>query len=218
MGSPLPTGSLGEGRPLLRGLSLVNSLNVLGRLLGQGFLDTYEAGLTADQRALYRAGFIATTWYDDELQARMFELVAADHSEFEQFALGVAISRHNLTTVQRFLARVASPRLLLRRTAALWSYWRNTGVATVEQFAEGSTVVTIEYPTMTRPGYGLIYGGAAAYMVAVTGAPNTRMRVDVVPGSRVTAQVRWSKRPASESEPGFHSVDAALARYAAAPR
>lgn len=195
---------------LLRGLALVNDLKVLRDLHGQAMVDQFADRLTPAQRREFDAGFLPGRWYDEDIQARLARHLSETLDEFAIFRLGVAIGHYHATRVQRFLARVAGPRRLLQRSAALWHYWRDSGRAVVERYRDGSALVAVyDHPLFATPGYATLFGGASAFLVAIAGGRDVRLRATVVAPTHTVADVRWA--PDRLSEPGLLSVDQALA-------
>lgn len=195
-------------RTLVRGQALMNDLVAVEALFGRTVVDAFFDRLTDEQRASAKAGFEPSRWYDDDIQLRLVTLLAERATPFELFAVGVSISRHNISSVQGFLARIVGPRVLLRRASALWIYWRDTGSMHVERFEEGAaTVVVRDNPLLPHPAYATTYGGACGYMVAVAGAANVRLSATSVSASMVRYDVRWSRAPMTDAE-GFSVSDA----------
>lgn len=158
-----------ETRPLLRGLALVNDVTVVRALHGDAVLQRFADRLTAPQRAEYDAGFLPGRWYDEDIQARLFAVLAEAFDERALTRIGVGIVKFHVSRTQRFLARIAGPRRLMQRSAGLWSYWRDTGRLVVEQLEDtGVRVAVLDHPLMASPGYGLIYGTASAAVVSLS--------------------------------------------------
>ncbi|MBL8955253.1 MAG: DUF2378 family protein [Myxococcaceae bacterium] len=201
---------------LLRGLALLNDLAVIRQLHGEPLVQRFAERLTPAQRKEHDAGFLPGRWYDEDIQARMCLALSEQLDDAAIFRLGVAIGHYNVTRVQRFFARIAGPRRLLQRSAGLWHWWRDSGRTAVEQYREGSAVVAVyDHPVLATPGYPLLYGGACAFLVSVAGGRDVRLRAEVVGPMRVIAEVRWA--PDARREPGFLSVDDALASLPKAP-
>lgn len=198
---------------LLRGLALVNDLAVVRQLYGEAMVQRFAERLTPAQRRDFDAGFLPGRWYDEDIQARLCTTLRDHLDEAALFRVGVAIGHYNVTRVQRFFARIVGPRLLLNRSAGLWRWWRDSGRTAVERYQEGSALVAVyDHPVLASPGYATLYGGACAFLVHVAGGSEVRLRAEVVSPVRVVAEVRWA--PDSRREPGFHSVDEALATLA----
>lgn len=198
------------GRPLLRGLALLNDLAVIRALHGEAPVQRFVERLTPVQRAEYDAGFLPGRWYDEELQARLIAALVEQVDDAGVVRIGVAIVKYHVSRTQRFLARIAGPRRLMQRSSGLWSYWRDMGRLVVEGLDDTSArVAVLDHPVMASPGYALLYGAASAYAVYLSGVRSVRVRVDVEQPSRIVAQVHWA--PHAESGAGFHSIDAAVA-------
>ncbi len=196
---------------LVRGLALVNDVAVLRRLYGDAMVAQFATALTAAQRAELEAGFLPGRWYDEDIQARLCQWVCGQLGREGGFRLGVAIGHYHVNRAQRFLARVAGPRRLLDRAAGLWRWWRDTGRMEVELFDRKgrATVVVREHPLLATPGYAEVYGGSSAFLVALSGARNVRLRIEEASPARVVADVRWA--PDRADGEGYFHVDAALA-------
>lgn len=201
---------MSAGRPLLRGLALVNDLVVLRALHGEALVQRFAERLTPAQRADFDAGFLPGRWYDEDIQARLCAVLADELDDAGLARIGVAIVKHHVSRAQRFLARIAGPRRLLARSAGLWSYWRDSGRLVVEAIDASSTrVAVLDHPVMATHAYALLYGTASAYAVFLSGARDVRVRVDVEQPTRIVATVHWAPHP--PSGPGFVSIDAAVA-------
>lgn len=201
---------MSEGRPLVRGLALVNDLAVIRALHGEEPVQRFLERLTPPQRAAYDGTFLPGRWYDEEIQARLFAVLRERLDDAGLVRIGVAIVKYHVNRTQRFLARIAGPKRLLQRSAGLWSYWRDQGRLVVESLdGTSARVAVLDYAVMASPGYALVYGAASAYAVYLSGVRSVRVRVDVEQPSRIVAQVHWA--PHGESGAGFHSIDAAVA-------
>jgi len=195
------------GRPLLRGLALANDFAVLRALHGEALVQKVVARLTPEQRRDFETGFLPARWYEEDVQARLAAVVLEELGVQPVVRLGVAIVRYHVSRTQRFLARIAGPRRLLQRSAGLWSYWRDTGRLSIEQLDERSArVAVLDNPTVARPGYAWLYGGASAYLVYLSGARRLHLHTDSADPLRVVATLRWGDGPAAG--PDFVDIDA----------
>lgn len=194
-------------RPLLRGLALANDVAVLRTLHGEALVQKVANRLTPEQRRELEAGFLPARWYEEDIQARLSAVVLEELGEQALVRLGVAIVRYHVSRTQRFLARIAGPRRLLQRSAGLWSYWRDTGRLSIEHLDDTSAkVAVLDNPTVARPGYAWLYGGASAYLVYLSGARQLRLHTDSADPARVVASLVWGAAPSPG--PGFIGIDA----------
>ena len=198
-----------QGKPLIRGLALVNDWYVFERIYGADAVRALRATLSEPQRAALDAGFIPGHWYEEDIQIQLCRFVTQHYGEAATFALGVRIGQHIVGRVHRFLARIAGPERALRRSAALWSYWRDTGRQVVERSSNtAATVLVLDHPPMTDSDNALAYAGAAGYIMAASGAKDVRMAVEVQSPRSVAFHVAWGGETLSGGR--VFSVDEAV--------
>lgn len=91
------------------------------------------------------------------------------------YALGVELGHEMLSGVYRFVARVVSVPFLIEQTAALWSRYQDTGVASAEQTGPRSAVLRVrEHPTFP-PTVRRTVSGWLVSAIERTGAQNVRV-------------------------------------------
>ena len=87
----------------------------------------------------------ASSWVSIRAASRIFEAVAGQVYSTDPdpiFSFGVAMARHNLTTLYRALLRVMGPGSILAQHTRLWGLYHREGVA--ELFDRTSTSCTIQ--------------------------------------------------------------------------
>ena len=116
-----------------RGIGFVNVRSfVTGRFGVEGWEKTV-ARLTNEERADLEA-VVAVGWYSLPLYARLIRALDAVHGKADLAllpALGRFEAETDLTTIYRFILRLANPAFVIEKTGELWRRYHDTGTWTM---------------------------------------------------------------------------------------
>ncbi len=192
---------------------LRNLLSAVRELHGEEPVQRCARRLEPHHRAEFDAGILPGRWYDDAMVARVCLALHEQLGEQEMYRLGVAMVQHHVGRAQRFLVRAVGPARLLRRADGLWRYWRDRGRVAVERLeADQARVAILDYPVMAGTGYAPLYCAGAAFAVALSGARDLRLEVQIPSPNRIVAELCWA--PNREERPRSCSIDRIVASLA----
>lgn len=147
------------------------------RELGPEVEEAVRSRLSPDARQTLDT-LLATSWAPIAHAEEIYAVAAPvlhPNAQDPAFALGAALGQEMLNGVYRFVARVISVPFLVAQTAALWSRYHDTGVASTQQTAPRTVVLHVREHPMFPPTVRRTLTGWLASAIERTGAQNVRV-------------------------------------------
>lgn len=167
--------------PEAKASGLISWMKVLRKSVDAARWDRFLAALPPETRALVEHPPLPITWLPMKLVRPIFEHAGdllLDHDLEKVADVSRRQIREDLRTIYRVFIRVASPRFVASRAAAIYStYFRNNGSARIVADSERSADILVEHVAMPSPDLYARMRGSILGGIELTGARSPRVQI-----------------------------------------